>query len=282
MCPQLELSILLAAGAAIGLLGSVLGIGGGIFIVPLLVLAIHIPIQQAIAVSLVAIVATSSAVASVNIERGLTNMRLGIVLETTTAAGSIAGAWLVSRLPAAHLQFLFALALFPVAGILCRRGWVALHQRAVAPSAEPSAAPAGGLSAAFYDPALGRPVHYAVRRAGSATAVSFLAGTLSGLLGIGGGIIQVPVMNLLCGMPIKAATATSNFLIGVSAAASAWIFFRQGLIRPELAAPLVVGVLAGSWFGIRVLYRIHAARLQLAFAMLMTAVAVLMLYKLAY
>ena len=155
MCPQLELSVLLAAGAAIGLLGSVLGIGGGIFIVPLLVLAIHIPIQQAIAVSLVAIVATSSAVASVNIERGLTNMRMGIVLETTTAAGSIAGAWLVSRLPAAHLQFLFALALFPVAGILCRRGWVALHQRAVAPPAEYSLASAATSRFSLSHPLLG-------------------------------------------------------------------------------------------------------------------------------
>lgn len=269
----LSLVALPAFGAVIGLLGSALGIGGGIFIVPALVLVLGMPMHQAVAASLAAIVATSSAVASVNVERGLANIRLGITLEVTTALGSLAGALAASRLSSHFLQLLFALTLFPVSALMF------LRARGFGAGA---AAPAGGKSpfdAAFFDPAAGAHTPYAVRNMAPASAVSFFAGSLSGLLGIGGGIVQVPLMNLLCGVPMKAAAATSNFVIGVSAAASAFVYFRKGQVPLGPTAVLVAGVLAGSFLGMRLLYKAKSEKLQLAFAALALLVGMKMLMK---
>jgi len=265
---------LLAFGVFIGLLGSALGVGGGIFMVPFLVLALDIPIHQAVAASLAAIVATSSAVAAVNVERGLANIRLGIALEVTTAVGSIAGALAASRLPGGLIQLLFVLMLFPVSALMFLKG-----RRGPAPELRPAAGPKTAFDSAFFDPAAGAHTPYAVKNIAPASAVSFFAGSLSGLLGIGGGIVQVPVMNLLCGVPMKAAAATSNFIIGVSAAASAYVYFRKGLVPLELTAVIVAGVLGGSFLGIYVLYKVKAEKLQLVFSALTLVVAVKMLMR---
>jgi len=265
--------MLVAFGSVIGILGSVLGVGGGIFIVPMLVLALGIPIHQAIAVSLVAIVATSSAVASVNVERGLANMRLGVALEVPTALGSIAGALLASRLPSNVIQLLFSLMLAAVSVSMFLKG------RGSVKGAVPAAAelrPAGGLDAAFFDPSTNSHTAYRVKNMTPASFVSFFAGGLSGLLGVGGGIIQVPVMNLLCGVPFKAAAATSNFLIGVSAAASVFIYLKKGYLIPELASVMVIGVLLGSFAGIHILYRARSEKIQAAFSIFVFIVAVKM------
>ena len=135
------------------------------------------------------------------------------------------------------------------------------------------------MDAVFFDPAGSSQVPYRVRNIEPAAFISFFAGGLSGLLGLGGGIIQVPVMTLLCGVPIKAAAATSNFLIGVSAAASAFIFFRRGYLIPDLAAIVVIGVLLGSFVGIKVLYKAHAGKIQAVFGAFVFAVAIEMLRK---
>jgi hypothetical protein len=264
-------------GAVVGLLGSVLGIGGGIFVVPLLVLAFGIPIHQAVGVSLAAIVAASSAVASVNVERGLANMRLGVALELPTALGSIAGAVLAGVLAPGLLQFLFSLVLFPVAALMFLKG----RRPAGGLPAGTKAPEAGGgaMDAAFFDPSLNAHTSYRVRNFGPAMFISFFAGILSGLLGLGGGVVQVPVMNLLCGVPIKAAAATSNFVIGVSAAASALIYFRKGWLAPDLAAVIVAGVLVGSFVGVRILYKARSERIQTAFAALVLLVALRMLAR---
>ena len=271
----INFSGLLLFGVFIGLAGASLGIGGGIFMVPFLVLALKLPIHQAVAASLVAIVATSSAVAAVNVERGLANIRLGITLELTTALGSIAGALIAGRLPAQALQFLFALMLFPVSLLMFLKGRRAPRVTPVALKAGPGSS----FDSAFFDPALAAHTTYAVRNMAPASFISFFAGSLSGLLGIGGGIVQVPVMNLLCGVPMKAAAATSNFIIGVSAAASAWVYFREGLIPLELTAVIVTGVLIGSFAGIYALYKVKSEKLQLAFAVLTLLVGVKMLMK---
>lgn len=267
---------LLAFGVFIGLLGSVLGIGGGIFMVPLLVLGLKVPMHQAVAASLVAIVATSSAVAAVNVERGLANIRLGITLEVTTALGSIAGALLAGRLPGGILQLLFAIILFPVSAMMFMkgRGLLTKHGRVPHAGAKPTAFDSG-----FFDPAVQAHTPYAVRNMAPASAVSFFAGSLSGLLGIGGGIVQVPLMNLMCGVPMKAAAATSNFIIGVSAAASAYVYFRKGIIPLELTAVIVVGVLIGSFLGIYALYRARSEKLQIIFSALTLLVGIKMLLK---
>jgi hypothetical protein len=140
------------------------------------------------------------------------------------------------------------------------------------PPGAPSAFDSG-----FFDPAAAAHTPYSVRNITPASFISFFAGSLSGLLGIGGGIVQVPVMNLLCGVPIKAAAATSNFIIGVSAAASAYVYFRKGLIPLELTAVIVTGVLLGSFAGVYALYRARSEKLQLVFSALTLLVAVKML-----
>lgn len=270
-------SSLILFGVFIGLLGSALGVGGGIFMVPFLVLALKLPIHQAVAASLVAIVATSSAVAAVNVERGLANIRLGITLEVTTALGSIAGALIASRIPGSAVQFMFALMLFPVSVLMFLKGRHSLNK---APAR--SAPPCGEVSdfdSSFFDPAVEDHTHYRVKNMVPASFVSFFAGSLSGLLGIGGGVVQVPVMNLLCCVPMKAAAATSNFIIGVSAAASAYVYFRRGLIPLELTAVIVIGVLLGSFLGIYAMYRARAEKLQMAFSAITLLVAVKMLMK---
>ena len=267
-------------GFFIGALGSVLGVGGGIFVVPLLVLALGIPIHQAIAVSLVAIVATSSAVASVNVERGLANMRLGVVLEVTTVLGSIAGALLASRLPADLVRLLFALLLFAVSVSMFLKARSFLKR---APGTFSGQGPAkvrgkaaGVFDSAFFDPSIDSHTAYRVKNMAPASFISFFAGGLSGLLGVGGGVIQVPVMNLLCGVPFKAAAATSNFLIGVSAAASLFIYLRKGYLIPDLAAVLVIGVLLGSFAGVHILYKAGSGKIQAVFSVFVFLVAVKM------
>ena len=268
-------STLLVFGVFIGLLGSALGVGGGIFMVPFLVLALKIPIHQAVAASLVAIVATSSAVAAVNVERGLANIRLGITLEVTTALGSIAGALIASRIPGDVVRLMFALMLFPVSVMMFLKGRSSLKKTAPRPPV--SVGKDSAFDSAFFDHALAEHTPYKVRNIAPASFISFFAGSLSGLLGIGGGIVQVPVMNLLCGVPMKAAAATSNFIIGVSAAASAYVYFRKELIPFELTAVIVAGVLIGSFIGIYALYKARAEKLQIAFSALALLVAVKML-----
>lgn len=273
----LNFAALLAFGAFIGLLGSALGVGGGIFMVPFLVLALDIPIHQAVAASLAAIVATSSAVAAVNVERGLANIRLGVTLEVTAAVGSIAGALLASRLPGAAVQLLFGLTLLPVSALMFLKGRRAL--KAPPAPAAASAARTSSFDSGFFDPAAGGHTSYAVKNMAPASFLSFFAGSLSGLLGIGGGVVQVPVMNLLCGVPMKAAAATSNFIIGVSAAASAYVYFRKGLMPLELTAVVVVGVLLGSFLGICWLYRARSEKLQMVFSVLTLLVGIKMLMR---
>ena len=271
--------LLVIFGFFVGILGSVMGVGGGIFIVPALVLALGIPIHQAIAVSLIAIVATSSAVASVNVERGLANMRLGVTLEVTTVLGSIIGALVSGRLAPDIVRFLFSIALFPVAVSMFLKGRrVFKHGHSPRGSASMDAGPRGGVfDSEFFDPSINSRTSYRVKNITFASFISFFAGGLSGLLGLGGGIIQVPVMNLMCGVPIKAAAATSNFLIGVSAAASAFIYFRKGYLIPDLAAVIVIGVLLGSFAGIYILYKVRSEKIQIAFSALVFITAVKML-----
>jgi len=269
--------LLVIFGFFIGILGSVMGVGGGVFLVPMLVLVIKIPIHQAIAVSLVAIVATSSAVASVNVERGLANMRLGVTLEVTTAMGSIAGALVSGVLSPDIIRVLFSITLFPVAAGMYMKARRALKHGHHAVIPVPSEALSRVFDSEFFDPSINSRTSYRVKNILPASFISFFAGGLSGLLGLGGGIIQVPVMNLLCGVPIKAAAATSNFLIGVSAAASAYIYFRKGYLLPDLAAAVVIGVLFGSFAGIYLLYKARSEKIQMAFSALILIVAVKML-----
>ncbi|SIN68304.1 hypothetical protein SAMN05444166_0076 [Singulisphaera sp. GP187] len=278
------LGIVLAGGFT-GVLGAVLGTGGGVLLIPVLVLGLGVPMHYAVATSIVSVIATSSAVASTNVERGTANMRLGMTLEVGTALGAIAGgltaAWLAPRV----LEGLFALVLLPTA-VLMWRGRGELDE-AVASEGEranpsligPPERVLGVLDAWYYDETEGRFVAYRVRRLGAALGISFLAGNLSGLLGIGGGVFKVPALHLLCGVPIRAAAATSNFMIGVTAAASAFLYYGRGEVRPALTAAVVLGVLGGSAAGSALNRRVRGALVRRLFAVLLAAVAAQMLSR---
>ncbi|HEX9243103.1 MAG TPA: sulfite exporter TauE/SafE family protein [Anaeromyxobacter sp.] len=234
---------LAAFGAAAGLLGALLGIGGGILIVPALSELLGVPFRHAVAASLVVIIASSSASSAAYVDRGAANIRVGVVLELATVAGSLLGSAVAGVAPVRVLKILFAAVALYAATML----WVRRH-------AGSDSAEAGAEAVHGWLPGL------------SASAV---AGAISGLLGVGGGLFKMPAMTLAMGMPFKVAAATSNFMIGVTAAAGAYVYFARGELDPQLAAPLVVGVFAGSLLGSTLLPRLPARRLQGAFAVIL-------------
>lgn len=268
------------AGLATGVLGAILGTGGGVFLVPVLVLGLGVPMRYAVATSIVSVIATSSAVASTNVERGTANMRLGMTLEVATALGAIVGGLTAGWLSTRVLEGLFAVVVMPTAALMWR------GRRPDGPRAEregepttPTAEPENALGASYFDEALGEVVAYRVRRLGLGLGASFLAGGLSGLLGVGGGVFKVPALHLLCGLPIKAAAATSNFMIGVTAAASAALYLGRGDVRPALTSAVVLGVLAGSALGAVLNRRVHGGFVRRLFAALLMVAALQMLYR---
>jgi uncharacterized protein len=273
-----NLAGIVLAGVGTGVLGAVLGIGGGVLLIPILVLGLGLPMHQAVATSILSVVATSSAVASTNVERGTANMRLGMTLEIATSLGAIAGGLSAHWIAPRALEGIFALVLVPTA-VLMWRGR-AEHVGAEPKGQNPAGAePVGALGARYWDDAEGREVAYAVRRPWAGLGISFLAGNLSGLLGIGGGVFKVPALHLLCGIPMKAAAATSNFMIGVTAASSASLYYGRGQVRPALTAAAVLGVLAGSALGAVVNRRVGGAAVRRLFAGLLVLVALQMLYR---
>lgn len=279
--------LLIGAGAVTGLLGALLGTGGGVFLIPILVMGLGLKMHEAVATSIISVIATSSAVASTNVERGIANMRLGMTLEIATSLGAIAGGLTAAVLAPRTLEGIFALMLVPTA-ILMWRGRTEKPQlvdpdsehRAApdVPRTRSSSIPTAGLGATYVDPA-GGTVTYNVERLPAGLAVSFVAGNLSGLLGIGGGVFKVPALHLLCGVPIKAAAATSNFMIGVTAVASAFLYYGRGEVVPGVTAAVVLGVLAGSAVGSFVNRFVGGRVVSKLFAALLGAVAAEMFYR---
>lgn len=257
----LLLSIFLS-GLAAGVMGALLGLGGGILIVPALSLFLGVPIHQAIAASLVAVVATSTVAAVGYVRDELSNMRLGLLLEVATTVGAILGGVTASHLSREALSAVFATALLLMAAYLLRGG-------AAGEGETVSNGEAGLFGGAYFDPRLGREVRYRVRRLPVGLGASFVAGNLSGMLGIGGGPVTVPVMALAMGVPLKAAAATSNFMIGVTACASAALYYQRGLVDPAVAVPVCLGVSAGAFAGARLAPRLrtHALARGLAFVL---------------
>jgi hypothetical protein len=231
------------------------------------------------------VVATSSAVASTNVERGTANMRLGMTLEIATSLGAIAGGLVAHLLSPRSLEGLFAIVLLPTAFLM----WRGRHEPIKGGTHEPSISPLdptapvdlGALGARYFDEAEGHLVAYRVQRLWGGLGISFMAGSLSGLLGIGGGVFKVPALHLLCNVPIKAAAATSNFMIGVTAAASAFLYYGRGEVRPNLTAAAVLGVLAGSAAGSILNRRIGGSAVRKLFAVLLLLVAIQMLIQAA-
>ena len=269
MSPILFLLVVLS-GVVTGTLGALLGIGGGIFLIPVLVMGFGLPMHQAIAASVVTIIATSSASASVYVGKGISNIRLGMSLEVMTTVGAVLGGVTANYLPGDVLQKFFAIFLLFMAGLMWRK---TRKRNDALITYNPDAA----ITGEYYDPAEIMIVRYSVRRLRASMIASIVAGNLSGLLGIGGGLIKVPVMNMVSGVPMKAATATSNFMIGVTAVASAFIYFSYGHVDPLYTSAAVLGVLAGTQLGTRLGARLRSRTIVFVFIALILVVAVRML-----
>jgi len=255
---------ILAVAVVAGLFGSMLGVGGGVIMVPVLTLAFGVPIKTAIATSIVCVVATSATAQTAFVARGMTNLRLGMLFELATTVGALAGGITAVLVDPRVLQFSFAALLFYVAWQMQRRG-----DGCTAP-------PGGSLSGRYYDAVEGRVVEYGVCRVRTGFLLSLAAGNISGMLGVGGGSFKVPIMNLVMGVPLKATIATSNLMIGVTAATGAAIFYGRGFLDPRWAVPAVLGILAGARVGPLVAVRLPARVLALTFAALLCLFAVLM------
>lgn len=275
MTPLDFMLIAFLASVLAGLVGSILGLGGGIIVVPTLTLLLGVNIRFAIAASLVSVIATSTGAAAAYVREHLTNLRLGMVLELATTAGALCGAYLAGLIPAAWLQRIF--------GGLMIYAAIMMLVRTARPTRGPTPSdPLGdrlGLHASYYDPWLKGQVTYAVCRTWLGLLVSAVAGAVSGLLGVGGGLLKVPVMTLGMHVPIKAATATSNFMIGVTAAASAGVYFLRGDIDPFIAAPVILGITVGATTGSRLLGRLRSSWIRLAFVVILLIVSFQMLTR---
>ena len=263
-----------------GLAGSVLGIGGGVFLVPYLALmpALGLPLQEAIATSLIGVIATSSGAASVYVRDRLTNLRLGMFLEVATSAGAIAGALAVVYVNTVVLFLAFGVVVAFAAAYMLRTR-EGPRDRAGTPEGETGLAGRLRLSSVYFDSEDRAVYRYRVKRLGAGFAASAVAGGVSGLLGVGGGFIKVPAMNVMMRVPVKVAIATSNFMIGVTAAASALIYYSRGLVDPSVASMVVIGVFLGTLVGTRVLVRIPAREVRVLFAVLLIGVGIAMVGK---
>lgn len=265
------IAIVMGAGAVAGVLGALLGIGGGVFLVPFLNVVLSLPFKTAGAISLMTVIATSSAVSARTAGRNLINLRLGMLLEMASAAGGLVAGMTLHMLSERLLYFLFAIVTGGIAALMLTR----LDKRNIMDAnAEP-----GTLGGRYYDEESGREVVYRVKRLPVGMSVSCLAGYVSGAFGIGGGILKVPALNVWCGVPMRAAAATSGLMIGVTAVASTPIHYANGYILPGYAAAAVLGVLLGSqagfWFG----GRAQSRWLKMLMAWVLVAVAAIYFVK---
>jgi uncharacterized protein len=265
------LPLVLAGSIVAGLLGALTGLGGGVVIVPLLVVAFHVNVHYAIGASLISVIATSSGAAAAYVREGFSNIRIGMFLEIATTLGALFGAYLTTRLSTGIIAIVFGSVLI-ISAVLS-----ILKRHSVKPSGRADDLAVRLKLNSSYPTAHG-PEEYQAHHIRAGFGMMFGAGTLSGLLGIGSGAFKVLAMDQVMGIPFKVSTTTSNFMIGVTAAASAGIYLRRGFIAPGLAMPVVLGVLAGSAIGTRLLVRAKTSWLRAIFALVIAALGVEMIY----
>jgi uncharacterized membrane protein YfcA len=261
--PEPQTWILVISGAFTGFIGAMLGLGGGVFLVPLLALGLQLPIRTAIGASLISVIATASASSTVNLNRGLVNMRLGLVLEVATSVGGLGGGILAAFLTQRQLFLLFGATLIAMGIVVIQRS----GQRNVI--AEGDAEP-GLLGGRIQED--GQDYVYRVKRLPFGLGASLGAGAISGLLGVGGGIVKVPALNTFCGVPIRVAAATSAFMIGVTATASAFVYWNRGDISPAISAGVALGALPAGLLGARLSERFEARSLKILMAVVLLLV----------
>ncbi len=274
MTPIVFLGILFLGSLLAGLLGSILGIGGGAIIVPLLTIFFHVPIRIAIAASIVSVIATSSGGAIAFLRDGLTNIRVAMFLELATTTGAIFGALITKSVPDRVLFILFAVVLMWSAIAMVRKP----KEVATLITSDDKIANKLKLGATITTEREGK-ITYTLVKTKIGLAMMFCAGMVSSLLGIGSGVLKVPAMDLVMRMPLKASTATSNFMIGVTAASSAIIYLAEGQVDPILTAPVAVGVVIGATIGSRKLKTVNLNSLRYLFVVVLFVVAVEMIFK---
>ncbi len=269
----LELTLLIGLGSVLaGLLGALTGLGGGVVIVPLLALGFGVDMRYAIGASLVSVIATSSGAAAAYVKEGFTNIRIGMFLEVATTFGAIAGAFLATHVSASVIAVIFGVVLLASAYLSGR------HRPGVVSSSEADPLAVRLRLGGTYPTPDGQQ-SYQVRRVPLGFGMMFVAGILSGLLGIGSGAFKVLAMDQAMCIPFKVSTTTSNFMIGVTAAASAGIYLSRGYIDPGLAMPVMLGVLFGSVIGARVLPGTRPKVLRRIFAVVIVVLGIEMIYQ---
>ena len=275
MLGPVDVLVIFLVSIIAGFIGALFGLGGGVLIIPFLTLVEGVPVPLAVGASIVSVVATSSSSAAAYVQDHLTNLRLGMFLEIGTVAGAITGAFVAVFLPASALFILFGLIVLYATIIMIRARGIDFPANVRPDKASRILA----LGSQYEDHSLNRVVKYEVTRTPLTAFIGYFAGIVSGLLGVGGGIINVPTMNLVSKVPVKVASATSNFMIGVTAAASASVYLLRGDVHPLLAAPLVIGVAGGALLGTRVLKVTPPTRVKVAFGILLAAISLLMILK---
>ena len=270
-----DVLIIFLVSIVAGFIGALFGLGGGVLIIPFLTLVEGVPVPLAVGASIVSVVATSSASAATYVQDHLTNLRLGMFLEIGTVAGAITGAFVSVFLPASYLFILFGIILLYATIVMIRARGIDFPANVRPDKTSRILA----LGSQYEDHSLNRVVKYEVTRTPLTVFIGFFAGIVSGLLGVGGGIINVPTMNLVSKIPVKVASATSNFIIGVTAASSASVYLLRGDVHPLLAAPLIIGVAGGALLGTKVLKVTPPTRVKVAFGILLAAISLLMILK---
>lgn len=271
MTPQILTLVIFTASLFAGFLGSMTGLGGGVVITPVLTLLLGVDIRYAIGASLISVIATSSGAAAAYVRDGLSNIRVGMFLEIATTVGALFGAFLALFIQAKVLTVVFGV-------IMLQAAWQTVRARkATEVQGEPDPLSKSLKLEGEYLTPEGKQ-RYQVFGVKPAFGVMFGAGTISGLLGIGSGAFKVIAMDQLMKLPFRVSTATSNFMIGVTAAASAGVYFSRGYVQPTLATPVMLGVLVGSMIGAKVINRVPVKQLRIAFAIVVAVAAIQMMY----
>ena len=262
-----------------------LGLGGGFFFVPLLTLALNLPIHIAIGTSLVAVIANSITASGTHIKTQLTNLRLGLFLLTATTIGAIAGAFIAHVLASPILTAIFGVALIGVSYSMLRRRQLVQESASIRETSvkgdDSSTGLGSSLTASYYDRSLNKVVTYNVSRVPQGWGINLPVGIASSLLGVGGGVFNIPVMNLVMRVPIRAAMATNSFMVGATALAGACVYYYHGYIAPLTVAPVMVGAFIGALIGAQLVQRARSIILRQIFAIVMFILAILMLLRAA-
>lgn len=265
--------ILIAIGVAVGILGAVMGLGGGIIIVPVLVIGLDVPIHEAIAASLIVITANSLSTSSVYIKSGLANMNLGAVLAIASVIGAIAGSHIAISLSQGAVMLILGIMQLLIAYLTFAR------TKSPKPYTPLSHGEKNLFAGSYKEQSTGEVITYKPIRIYSNSLFSFFSGIFSGLTGAGGGILIIPGMNIISRMPIKAATATSTYVIGFTAAAGSMVYISSGFVNPVIVGSMVLGIFFGTSFAVRFFSKITDKKVSYLLILLLIIVSTQMIYR---